>query len=445
PVEPHLKFSGQAQDLPGYLEDVAEHGKAQGITDTLSLGQMAIDGAPPRVGRLWTYLVASASILEGLDWGYFKTLVTLQYPEVEPIEDVRDYCDEFHAFLEESRHSKLSSVPALGDYLRQFQVLFLAMVTRNALELSHRAQLFLRGLPPHIELEVSRRLASRYPLLMSGHLWPIEAIVRITKEVIEDRVGHFPPCLASKKPSSSLEPPKEPPHHSHSPSISYRPDAPVEYSRSLSRRCSQGSSSSKSPSHPPFEADPRTSKNTPHPSELASSSSSPLRATNAGSRHPAPPGWSASCEQASDLPSNSLRSSREVRQSHMHRVGGLEHSKVCPPRLETALSKPHDVGSTLTRPLRPREPSRTPAKSYSCFEASSGKAYPRLESSPSKPPSDCEPSHTTSFLLREAPASMAKPAPTAFESHSRVLPLHEYAGSSKVSPAFRDSRHRVRP
>lgn len=95
PLEPHLKFSGQAQDLPGYLEDVAEHGKAQGITDTLSLGQLAIDGAPPRVGRLWTYLVASASILERWDWDNFKALVTLQYPEIEPIEDVRDYFDEF--------------------------------------------------------------------------------------------------------------------------------------------------------------------------------------------------------------------------------------------------------------------------------------------------------------------------------------------------------------
>ncbi|KIK11945.1 hypothetical protein PISMIDRAFT_19107 [Pisolithus microcarpus 441] len=133
----------KAQDLPGYLEDVAEHGKAQGITDTLSLGQLAIDGAPPHVGRLWTYLVASASILERWDWDNFKALVTLQYPEIEPIEDVRDYFDEFYAFLDESHRSELSSVPALGAYLRHFQVLFLAMVTRNALELSHRAQLFL--------------------------------------------------------------------------------------------------------------------------------------------------------------------------------------------------------------------------------------------------------------------------------------------------------------
>ncbi|KAI5993231.1 hypothetical protein EDD15DRAFT_2439324 [Pisolithus albus] len=281
---------------------------------------MAIDGAPPRVGRLWTYLVASASILKGFNWDYFKTLVTLQYPELEPIEDVRDYFDEFYAFLKESHRSELSSVPALGNYLRHFQVLFLAMVTWNALELSHRAQLFLRGLPPQVELEVSRRLASRYPLYMSGHLWPIEVIVHITKEVIEDWVGHLPPHLASTKPSSSLKPPKEPPHHSHSPLNSYRPDAPVEYSWSRSRRCSKGSSSSKSPSHPPFEADPRTSKNTPRPPKLASSSSSPLQATNAGLRHPAPPGWSASCEQASDSPSNSLRSSREVQQSHAHRV-----------------------------------------------------------------------------------------------------------------------------
>ncbi|KIK19581.1 hypothetical protein PISMIDRAFT_13529 [Pisolithus microcarpus 441] len=161
PLKPHPEFSGQAWDLPGYLEDVAEHGKAQWTMDTLSLVQLAIDGAPPRVGRLWTYLVASASILEQWDWDNFKALVTLQYPEIEPIEDVRDYFDEFYAFLDESRRSELSSVPALGAYLRHFQVLFLAMVTRNALELSHRAQLFLRGLPPHVELEVSRRLASR--------------------------------------------------------------------------------------------------------------------------------------------------------------------------------------------------------------------------------------------------------------------------------------------
>ncbi|KIK12316.1 hypothetical protein PISMIDRAFT_457146 [Pisolithus microcarpus 441] len=87
PLKPHPEFSGQAWDLPGYLEDVAEQGKAQGTMDTLSLVQLAIDGAPPRVGRLWTYLVASASILERWDWDNFKALVTLQYPEIEPIED----------------------------------------------------------------------------------------------------------------------------------------------------------------------------------------------------------------------------------------------------------------------------------------------------------------------------------------------------------------------
>ncbi|KIK14379.1 hypothetical protein PISMIDRAFT_17323, partial [Pisolithus microcarpus 441] len=406
-----------------YLEDVAEHGKAQGITDTLSLGQLAIDGAPPRVGRLWTYLVASASILEQWDWENFKALVTLQYPEIEPIEDVREYFDEFYAFLDGSRCSELSSVPALGAYLRHFQVLFLAMVTRNALELSHRAQLFLRGLPPQVELEVSRRLASRYPLFMSGHLWPIEVIVRITKEVIEDRVGHLPPCLASKKPSSSLESPEEPAQHSHSPSISYWPDAPVEYSRSRSRRCSQGSSSSKPPSCSPFEATPRTSKNSPHPPELASSSSSPHRVTIAGSGHVQPhrcdPGW-----QAGDSPSNSLRSSREDRQSHLRTVGGLDHSKVCSPRLETASSKPRDLGSTSTRPLRPCEPSSTPSKCYSCFEASS-KSF------------DLEPLHRTSFLLREAAAPTARPAPTTSESCSRVSseasPLRDLEGILFVS------------
>ncbi|KIK11944.1 hypothetical protein PISMIDRAFT_19106 [Pisolithus microcarpus 441] len=242
---------------------------------------------------------------------------------------------------------------------------------------------------------------------MSDHLWPIEVIVHVTKEVIEDRVGYSPPHLVSKKPSSGLESPKEPAQHSHSPSIGYWPDSPVEHSRSRSRRGSQGSSSSKSPSHSPFEAAPRTSKNTPHPSELASSSSTPHRVTIAGSRHPV------------------VHPPRERIDSHTH------------------THNPRDLGSTSTRPPRPHEPSNAPSKCYSCFEMSSksfGKAYPRLESplwTPSKPPSDCEPPQTTSFLLREAPTSTVKPSPTTLEVHSRVSnrvsPLRDLEGMLSVS------------
>ncbi|KAI6026452.1 hypothetical protein PISMIDRAFT_18647 [Pisolithus microcarpus 441] len=72
----------------------------------------------------------------------------------------------------------------------------------------------------------------------------------------------------------------------------------------------------KLPPHSPFEASPRTSKNpSPNP-ELASSSSSPLRVTDAGSQHPvvrprrSDPSW-----QAGDSASNQLRSSREDQHS----------------------------------------------------------------------------------------------------------------------------------
>ncbi|KIK14659.1 hypothetical protein PISMIDRAFT_17133 [Pisolithus microcarpus 441] len=149
--------------------------------------------------------------------------------------------------------------------------------------MSHQSQMFLRGLPPRVEVEVLRRLESRYPLFRSGLLWPIEVVVRITKEVIEDGVSCSSPHLASKKSSSALESPSP---HLHSPSISYQSGSPVEYSRSRSRRCSQGSSSLKLHPRFPFEASPRTSKYPPHSRELASSSSSPLRVTNAGSWHP---------------------------------------------------------------------------------------------------------------------------------------------------------------
>ncbi|KIK17257.1 hypothetical protein PISMIDRAFT_232202 [Pisolithus microcarpus 441] len=188
------------------------------------------------------------------------------------------------------------------------------MVRGNALEMSHQSQMFLRGLPPRVEVEVSRRLESRYPLFRSGLLWPIEVVVRITKEVIEDGVSCSSPCLASKKSSSALEPPSR---HSSLPSISYQSSAPVkECSRSCSRRHSQGSSSSKPTSCSPFEASPRTSKYPlPNP-EFASSSSSPLRVTSAGSWHPVvrphrcDHGW-----QAGDSPSNPLRSSRDNQDS----------------------------------------------------------------------------------------------------------------------------------
>ncbi|KAI6109042.1 hypothetical protein EDD16DRAFT_1711556 [Pisolithus croceorrhizus] len=279
PPKSHLEFSGQAQDLLGYLEEVVEYGKAQGITDTLSLVQIAVDGAPPLTRKLWHFLVVNTPVLE--QWDSFKALITLQYPEIKPAEDVLEHFGEFYSYLDEACHSELSSVPALGDYLQQFQVLFLAMVRCNVLEMSHQPQLFLHGLPPPVKCEVSRRLTHVYPLFKLDCLWPIKVIVCFTKEVIEDGVGHSPLHLASKSPSSPFESPKELSQNSHSPSISYQFDAPVEYSQSCSRRCSQGEVHS-SLKFPPCSP---TLKHFPSTSELTLSSSSPYQGTNAGSRH----------------------------------------------------------------------------------------------------------------------------------------------------------------
>ncbi|KAI6119838.1 hypothetical protein EDD16DRAFT_1519201 [Pisolithus croceorrhizus] len=145
---------------------------------------IAIDGAPPLTGKLWCFLVVNTPVLER--WDSFEALVTLQYPEIKPAEDILKHFEEFYSYLDEAHHSELSSVPALGGYLRQFQVLFLVMVRCNVLEMSHQPQLFLCGLPPLVKCKVSRRLTHAYPLFRPGCLWPIEVIVHFTKEVIED-------------------------------------------------------------------------------------------------------------------------------------------------------------------------------------------------------------------------------------------------------------------
>ncbi|KIK17664.1 hypothetical protein PISMIDRAFT_14912 [Pisolithus microcarpus 441] len=176
---------------------------------------IAIEGAPPLDRNLWHLLGADSPVVR--QWDHFKELVTLQYPEIEAVEDVLKYFEEFYSLLEGTRRSELSSIQALGSYLRVFRLLFLAMVRGNILEMSHQPRLFLRGLPPQVEVEVSRRLMSRYPLLQSDRLWPIEVIVRIMKEVIEDGVGCSPPHLASKNSSLGLESLQGPSRHSYLP------------------------------------------------------------------------------------------------------------------------------------------------------------------------------------------------------------------------------------
>ncbi|KIK27350.1 hypothetical protein PISMIDRAFT_8188 [Pisolithus microcarpus 441] len=121
---------------------------------------IAIEGAPPLNKVLWCLLTASSPAVR--QWDGFKVLVTLQYPEIEPVEDILECFEEFQSCLRETHHNKLSSVEALGDYLHIFQLWFLGM------------------------LEVLRRLTSRYPLFRSGLLWPIKVIVCIMKEVIKD-------------------------------------------------------------------------------------------------------------------------------------------------------------------------------------------------------------------------------------------------------------------
>ncbi|KIK12987.1 hypothetical protein PISMIDRAFT_18320 [Pisolithus microcarpus 441] len=139
---------------------------------------IAIEGAPPLDKLLWRLLTASSPAVR--QWDGFKALVTLQYPEIEPVEDTLECFEEFQSCLKETCRNELSSVKALGDYLHVFRIWFLGMVRGNALEMSHQSQMFLRGLPPQVEVEVSRRLESRYPLFRSGLLWPIEVVVRIT-------------------------------------------------------------------------------------------------------------------------------------------------------------------------------------------------------------------------------------------------------------------------
>ncbi|KAI6134222.1 hypothetical protein EDD17DRAFT_1772089 [Pisolithus thermaeus] len=112
------EFLGQVQDLLGYLEEVVEYGKAQGIMDTLSLVQIAINGAPPLTGKLWCFLIVNTPVLE--QWDSFKALITLQYPEIKPAKGILKHFEEFYSYLDEARHSELSLVPALGDYLQQF-------------------------------------------------------------------------------------------------------------------------------------------------------------------------------------------------------------------------------------------------------------------------------------------------------------------------------------
>ncbi|KAI6018438.1 hypothetical protein BKA83DRAFT_4312486, partial [Pisolithus microcarpus] len=221
--------------------------------------------------------------------------------------------------------------------------------------------------------------------------------------------------------------------HLSLPSTSYSRDAPVECSRSRSRRHSQGSSSMKPPSRSPFEAFPRTSKNSPPSPELASSSSCPRQVTNAGSWHPVAhpcrcdPGW-----QAGDLATNPLHSSREDR-----------HSCWQPSR---------DPSLTSTKYPRPGEPSVAPSNLSPHLETPSkppSKPSSRLETY-SKSPSQLELPRGSSFLLREALTSMSKPAPTSFESRSRVSrglpPLRESRSSSEPSPSCREAlRDQVPP
>ncbi|KAI5994139.1 hypothetical protein EDD15DRAFT_2518553 [Pisolithus albus] len=183
-IKSHPEFSGEGRDLPAYFEEVVEYGKAQGRSGDLAWMNIAIAGTPSLHKLLWCLVIANAPAIR--QWDGFKALITLQYPEIEPVEDILEGFKEFQSNLEETHCNELSSVEALGDYLRIFRIRFLGMVRGNAVEASHQSQLFLRGLPPHVELEVSRRLESRFPLFRSGQLWPIEVVVCITKEVIED-------------------------------------------------------------------------------------------------------------------------------------------------------------------------------------------------------------------------------------------------------------------
>ncbi|KIK15570.1 hypothetical protein PISMIDRAFT_16418 [Pisolithus microcarpus 441] len=115
PLELHPEFSGEGRDLPAYFKEVVEYGRAQGRSGDLSLMMITIEGAPPLDKLLWCFLAANAPAVR--QWDGFKALVTLQYPEIEPVEDILECFEEFQSCLEETCHNELSSVEALGDYL----------------------------------------------------------------------------------------------------------------------------------------------------------------------------------------------------------------------------------------------------------------------------------------------------------------------------------------
>ncbi|KAI6019043.1 hypothetical protein BKA83DRAFT_4312315 [Pisolithus microcarpus] len=225
----------------------------------------------------------------------------------------------------------------------------------------------------------------------------------------------------SKDPSRgpTHEPDEKLLRHSHSPSDRYSRDAPVECSRSHSRRHSQGSSSTKQPPdhylppHSPFEAPSRSSKDPPPTRELASSSSFPHQVTNAGSRH-----------TAGDLSSNSLRASRDDRWSHSYSVddwGGMEDRS---PHARSSLSKPRDLGSPSTSRPRPHELLSTPSRYSPRFEPSS-RYSPPLE---------------TSY---RQPSHLELPSKTSHPSHAELTSKTSSRHSSHAEPPSRHSSHLV--
>ncbi|KAI6115463.1 hypothetical protein EDD16DRAFT_1520638 [Pisolithus croceorrhizus] len=118
PFESPPEFLGQGQDLLAYFEEVVEYGKAQGRLGDLSLMTIAIEGAPPLHKTFWCFLAAHAPAVR--QWDGFKALITLQYPEIEPVEDILECFKEFQSCLEGTCRNELSSVLALGDYLHMF-------------------------------------------------------------------------------------------------------------------------------------------------------------------------------------------------------------------------------------------------------------------------------------------------------------------------------------
>ncbi|KAI6034684.1 hypothetical protein BKA83DRAFT_4193224 [Pisolithus microcarpus] len=251
----------------------------------------------------------------------------------------------------------------------------------------------------------------------------------------EPSAGFERPSRTSKDPSRgpTHEPDEKLLRHSHSPSDRYSQDAPVECSRSHSRRHSQGSSSTKQPPdhylppHSPFEAPSRSLKDPPPTRELASSSSFPHQVTNAGSRHTVDhPRWCAPERQAGDLSSNSLRASRDDRWSHSYSVddwGGMEDRS---PHARSSLSKPRDLGSPSTSRPRPHELLSTHSR-YS----------PRFE------PSSRQPSHLelpSKTLLRH-PSHLE--LPPRHPSHAELTSKTSSRHSSHAEPPSRHSSHLV--